>query len=172
MQNKWKVRLQLTKPVTWPPLVWGVVCGAAASGTSLSITNVETSTSILILLVQLILISFSNSCLILVFRYNLLYQFWTSESNPGNSIRYAERLGSFAFAPCFIFLVSFLSSISSRGYLILLPQFLVSFSPLMNFLFLLKIVRSRKRISCKRMVFWSFENNLLIFIVFKFFKKQ
>ena len=20
------------KPVTWPPLVWGVVCGAAASG--------------------------------------------------------------------------------------------------------------------------------------------
>ncbi|XP_022144065.1 chlorophyll synthase, chloroplastic isoform X1 [Momordica charantia] len=31
-QNKWKIRLQLTKPVTWPPLVWGVVCGAAASG--------------------------------------------------------------------------------------------------------------------------------------------
>ncbi|XP_031257192.1 chlorophyll synthase, chloroplastic-like [Pistacia vera] len=30
--NKWKIRLQLTKPVTWPPLVWGVVCGAAASG--------------------------------------------------------------------------------------------------------------------------------------------
>ncbi|OVA02729.1 UbiA prenyltransferase family [Macleaya cordata] len=30
--NIWKVRLQLTKPVTWPPLVWGVVCGAAASG--------------------------------------------------------------------------------------------------------------------------------------------
>lgn len=30
--NKWKVRLQLTKPVTWPPLIWGVVCGAAASG--------------------------------------------------------------------------------------------------------------------------------------------
>ncbi|XP_074562438.1 uncharacterized protein LOC141818941, partial [Curcuma longa] len=29
--NKWKIRLQLTKPVTWPPLVWGVVCGAAAS---------------------------------------------------------------------------------------------------------------------------------------------
>ncbi|KAJ6822894.1 chlorophyll synthase, chloroplastic [Iris pallida] len=28
----WKIRLQLTKPVTWPPLVWGVVCGAAASG--------------------------------------------------------------------------------------------------------------------------------------------
>ena len=33
VQNKWKIRLQLTKPVTWPPLVWGVVCGAAASGT-------------------------------------------------------------------------------------------------------------------------------------------
>ncbi|GMH24758.1 hypothetical protein Nepgr_026601 [Nepenthes gracilis] len=31
-KNKWKIRLQLTKPVTWPPLVWGVVCGAAASG--------------------------------------------------------------------------------------------------------------------------------------------
>ncbi len=28
----WKIRLQLTKPVTWIPLVWGVVCGAAASG--------------------------------------------------------------------------------------------------------------------------------------------
>lgn len=35
MQNKWKIRLQLMKPVTWPPLVWGVVCGAAASGTFL-----------------------------------------------------------------------------------------------------------------------------------------
>ncbi|XP_078435334.1 ubiA prenyltransferase family protein [Wolffia australiana] len=30
--DKWKIRLQLTKPVTWAPLVWGVVCGAAASG--------------------------------------------------------------------------------------------------------------------------------------------
>ncbi|OEL35465.1 Chlorophyll synthase, chloroplastic [Dichanthelium oligosanthes] len=28
----WKIRLQLTKPVTWPPLIWGVLCGAAASG--------------------------------------------------------------------------------------------------------------------------------------------
>ncbi|RVW84953.1 Chlorophyll synthase, chloroplastic [Vitis vinifera] len=35
LENKWKIRLQLTKPVTWPPLVWGVVCGAAASGTLL-----------------------------------------------------------------------------------------------------------------------------------------
>ncbi|KAG0477033.1 hypothetical protein HPP92_013874 [Vanilla planifolia] len=31
--DKWKIRLQLVaKPVTWPPLVWGVLCGAAASG--------------------------------------------------------------------------------------------------------------------------------------------
>ena len=28
----WKIRLQLTKPVTWIPLMWGVMCGAAASG--------------------------------------------------------------------------------------------------------------------------------------------
>jgi chlorophyll synthase len=28
----WKIRLQLMKPVTWVPLIWGVVCGAAASG--------------------------------------------------------------------------------------------------------------------------------------------
>jgi len=28
----WKIRLQLTKPATWVPLVWGVACGAAASG--------------------------------------------------------------------------------------------------------------------------------------------
>lgn len=28
----WKIRLQLTKPVTWAPLIWGVLCGAAASG--------------------------------------------------------------------------------------------------------------------------------------------
>lgn len=35
LQNKWKIRLQLTKPVTWPPLIWGIVCGAAASGTLL-----------------------------------------------------------------------------------------------------------------------------------------
>ena len=30
--NKWRVRLQLMKPVTWVPLIWGVSCGAAASG--------------------------------------------------------------------------------------------------------------------------------------------
>jgi chlorophyll synthase len=28
----WKIRLQLTKPITWIPLIWGVMCGAAASG--------------------------------------------------------------------------------------------------------------------------------------------
>tara|TARA_Y100001968_G_C19413164_1_gene747491 strand:- start:1094 stop:2047 length:954 start_codon:yes stop_codon:yes gene_type:complete len=28
----WKLRLQLMKPITWIPLLWGVVCGAAASG--------------------------------------------------------------------------------------------------------------------------------------------
>ena len=32
LQNIWKIRLQLTKPVTWVPLIWGVLCGAAASG--------------------------------------------------------------------------------------------------------------------------------------------
>ncbi len=31
-KNIWKLRLQLMKPVTWIPLLWGVVCGAAASG--------------------------------------------------------------------------------------------------------------------------------------------
>lgn len=30
--SKWRLRLQLMKPVTWVPLIWGVTCGAAASG--------------------------------------------------------------------------------------------------------------------------------------------
>ncbi len=30
--NIWKLRLQLMKPITWIPLLWGVICGAAASG--------------------------------------------------------------------------------------------------------------------------------------------
>lgn len=30
--NIWKIRLQLMKPITWIPLIWGVVCGAASSG--------------------------------------------------------------------------------------------------------------------------------------------
>ena len=32
VDSLWKIRLQLTKPVTWVPLIWGVLCGAAASG--------------------------------------------------------------------------------------------------------------------------------------------
>ena len=31
-QSIWKIRLQLMKPITWIPLIWGVVCGAASSG--------------------------------------------------------------------------------------------------------------------------------------------
>nr|APP87908.1 bacteriochlorophyll a synthase [Paulinella micropora]AQX44675.1 bacteriochlorophyll a synthase [Paulinella micropora] len=31
-KNIWKLRIQLMKPVTWIPLIWGVTCGAAASG--------------------------------------------------------------------------------------------------------------------------------------------
>ncbi len=31
-KNKWAIRVQLTKPVTWVPLIWGVACGAAAAG--------------------------------------------------------------------------------------------------------------------------------------------
>ena len=30
--NVWKIHLQLMKPITWIPLIWGVVCGAASSG--------------------------------------------------------------------------------------------------------------------------------------------
>ena len=30
--NIWKLRIQLMKPITWIPLIWGVICGAAASG--------------------------------------------------------------------------------------------------------------------------------------------
>ncbi|MEO0407415.1 MAG: chlorophyll synthase ChlG, partial [Cyanobacteria bacterium P01_A01_bin.135] len=26
----WKLRLQLMKPITWIPLIWGVLCGAAS----------------------------------------------------------------------------------------------------------------------------------------------
>lgn len=37
----WKIRLQLMKPITWIPLIWGVVCGAASSGNfSWTIENV------------------------------------------------------------------------------------------------------------------------------------
>jgi chlorophyll synthase len=30
--SMWKIRLQLMKPITWIPLMWGVICGAASSG--------------------------------------------------------------------------------------------------------------------------------------------
>jgi chlorophyll/bacteriochlorophyll a synthase len=37
----WQVRLQLMKPITWIPLIWGVVCGAASSGAyTWSVSNV------------------------------------------------------------------------------------------------------------------------------------
>jgi chlorophyll synthase len=35
----WKIRLQLTKPGTWIPLIWGVACGAAASGNYHAVWN-------------------------------------------------------------------------------------------------------------------------------------
>jgi len=35
----WKIRLQLCKPATWIPLIWGVACGAAASGNYHAIWN-------------------------------------------------------------------------------------------------------------------------------------
>lgn len=28
----WKIHLQLMKPITWIPLMWGIICGAASSG--------------------------------------------------------------------------------------------------------------------------------------------
>ena len=30
--NIWKIRLQLTKPITWIPLIWGVLCGELRLG--------------------------------------------------------------------------------------------------------------------------------------------
>ena len=35
----WKIRLQLMKPATWVPLIWGVACGAAASGNYHAVWN-------------------------------------------------------------------------------------------------------------------------------------
>jgi hypothetical protein len=35
----WKIRLQLMKPGTWVPLIWGVACGAAASGNFHAVWN-------------------------------------------------------------------------------------------------------------------------------------
>ena len=31
-RNIWVIRLQLMKPITWVPLIWGVLCGVTASG--------------------------------------------------------------------------------------------------------------------------------------------
>ncbi len=48
--NIWKLRLQLMKPITWIPLLWGVVCGAAASGNfHWSVSNVLASFSCMIM---------------------------------------------------------------------------------------------------------------------------
>ena len=41
----WKIRIQLTKPVTWIPLIWGVLCGAAASGKHQGDTTTATTTT-------------------------------------------------------------------------------------------------------------------------------
>jgi chlorophyll synthase len=35
----YQIRLQLTKPGTWIPLIWGVACGAAASGNYHAVWN-------------------------------------------------------------------------------------------------------------------------------------
>lgn len=35
-----QIRLQLMKPVTWIPLMWGVICGAASGGFTWSLSNV------------------------------------------------------------------------------------------------------------------------------------
>jgi len=44
--NIWKLRLQLMKPITWIPLLWGVICGAAASGNyNWDLSNVLASAS-------------------------------------------------------------------------------------------------------------------------------
>ncbi|EDY39225.1 chlorophyll synthase, ChlG [Cyanobium sp. PCC 7001] len=46
----WKIRLQLMKPVTWIPLIWGVLCGAAASGQfSWTLPNVGASVACMLM---------------------------------------------------------------------------------------------------------------------------
>ena len=46
----WKIRLQLMKPITWIPLIWGVVCGAASSGEfSWTLENVLKSATCMLL---------------------------------------------------------------------------------------------------------------------------
>ncbi len=49
-KNIWKLRLQLMKPITWIPLLWGVICGAAASGNfSWTISNFLASLACMIM---------------------------------------------------------------------------------------------------------------------------
>ncbi|WP_348229062.1 chlorophyll synthase ChlG [Trichocoleus desertorum] len=46
----WKIRLQLMKPITWIPLIWGVVCGAASGGRfSWSLENVLISAACMLM---------------------------------------------------------------------------------------------------------------------------
>lgn len=48
--NIWKIRLQLMKPITWIPLIWGVVCGAASSGNySWNLENVAIAAACMLL---------------------------------------------------------------------------------------------------------------------------
>ena len=49
-KNIWKLRLQLMKPITWIPLLWGVICGAAASGNfHWELSNVLASVSCMVM---------------------------------------------------------------------------------------------------------------------------
>ncbi len=46
----WKIRLQLMKPITWIPLIWGVVCGAASSGNyTWSVDNISKAAACMLL---------------------------------------------------------------------------------------------------------------------------
>jgi len=48
--SMWKIRLQLMKPITWIPLIWGVVCGAASSGNyTWTVQNVLTAAACMLL---------------------------------------------------------------------------------------------------------------------------
>ena len=48
--NIWNIRLQLMKPITWIPLIWDVVCGAASSGNfTWSVENVFTAAACVLL---------------------------------------------------------------------------------------------------------------------------
>ena len=54
----WKLRIQLMKPITWIPLIWGVICGAAASGNfQWTISNVLASLAYMIVRLKRYLLS-------------------------------------------------------------------------------------------------------------------